>query len=723
MTRRSGAVLHDAVADAALARDGFAVIPFLDAGEVELLRAAYWSSAPAESTGMVIDFMLRDRAGMRRTRELVEPIFERHAAALVDQRLVLATFVVKHPGGAESSMFLHDDRTYVDERVHRSSTFWIPLVDVGPGTGNGALEVVPGSQRLPTGMAGSLTPDLIRPYESHLRSRLQTVEVAAGSALVYDSRVLHASAANESDAPREALVLAVAPVGAPLLHAVASGRRRRRVHRIDEQFFIDHHVRDAEVHIGPDYPVVAEFDDDRELTPAQVAEVLGGPEPLPEVVLPGDLDDGRPAALRAAFDGSPVRPPGGDVLDLVVRAAELPGDGSVQLGLEVLAGSAATASVRRRFRPVEGAALRAIEARAEPPRTAVDADLLVLDPGARVRLSVPSAHRWSHHITVAECPIIASGGLAGDRATNFRLDARVTLPPAQATTLWNDGPGPLALVVSRSPRVLVERRSLLGRGRRRQDGPGSDRSSVPAVVRERARRFAEQRAERGLSMLLRADERLVNRYAPAVDAPLDDRAPAWSAALRDNWAVIREELDQLVAAGVELPETEELGGADQGAEGQWTTYVMSWYGEWLDATCRRCPRTTELLRSVPDVQVAGFTVLGPRTRIPRHQGPAKSYRWQLGVRIPGPPGACGLKIGDEVVPWADGVTLAFDDRTPHEAWNDSDEVRYVLFVQVPWPLSGWPGWLHGVAHRVFGTATRRIPRRAAELDALLNPAA
>ncbi len=723
MIHRNGAVLHDADADAALERDGFAVIPFLDQGEIDFLRSAYWSSAPAESTGMVIDFMLRDRAGMRRTRELVDPIFERHADALVDQRLVLATFVVKHPGGAESSMFLHDDRSYVDEREHRSSTLWIPLVDVGPTTGNGPLEVVPGSQRLPTGMAGSLTPDLIRPYDSHLRSRLQTVEVAAGSALVYDSRVLHASAANVSDAPREALVLAVAPVGAPLLHVVATGRRHRRVHRIDEQFFIDHHVRDAEVHIGPEYPVVAEFDDDRELTPAQVAAVLGGSEPSPEVVLPGELDDGRPAADRAAFDGSPVRPPVGDVLDLEVAAAELHGGGSLQLRLEVLAGSAAAPAVRRRFRPVEGAALRAVEGRAELPRSAVDADLLVLDPGARVRLDVPSARRWSHHLTVAECPIVASGALAGDRATNFRLDARVTLPPGQATTLWNDGPGPLAVVVSRSPTVLVELRSRLGRLRHRRDRPRRERRNVTMSVRERARSFAEQRAERALTMLLRADERLVNRFAPAVDAPLDDRAPAWSASLRDNWAVIREELDQLVAAGVELPETEELVGYDQGADGRWTTYVMSWYGDWLEATCRRCPRTAQLLRSIPDVQVAGFTVLGPRTRIPRHQGPAKSYRWQLGVRIPGPPGACGLKIGDEVVPWADGVTLAFDDRTPHEAWNDSDEVRYVLFVQVPWPLGGWPGRLHGVAHRVFGAATRRIPRRAAELDALLNPGA
>ena len=73
-------------------------------------------------------------------------------------------------------------------------------------------------------------------------------------------------------------------------------------------------------------------------------------------------------------------------------------------------------------------------------------------------------------------------------------------------------------------------------------------------------------------------------------------------------------------------------------------------------------------------------------------------------------------MGDEVVTWADGRSLAFDDRTPHEAWNDSDEVRYVLFVQVAWPLPGIAGRLHVLAGRAFGAANSRIARRAERFD-------
>jgi aspartyl/asparaginyl beta-hydroxylase (cupin superfamily) len=73
-----------------------------------------------------------------------------------------------------------------------------------------------------------------------------------------------------------------------------------------------------------------------------------------------------------------------------------------------------------------------------------------------------------------------------------------------------------------------------------------------------------------------------------------------------------------------------------------------------------------------------------------------------------------------VIVWEDGKSLAFDDGTEHEAWNDSDEDRYVLFVQTRWPLSGPARHVHRVTHRVLGLPARAINRRAAELDVALN---
>jgi hypothetical protein len=444
--------------DDRLREQGYVVIPFLGPAEVHALRDFYWQSAPEDDSGMVFDYMLRDRAVMHRTRNVVEPVFDaRSTTHLVDQRLVLATFVVKHPGGPESTMYLHDDRSYVDERRHRTCTLWIPLVDTGPDHDNGGLQILPKSQMLPTGMSGSLTPDLIRPYEAHLRSMLVDVEVPAGHALVYDTRVLHASPENRSDRPREALVLAVGPRGAPLIHVVATGRRHRRVHAIDERFFLDHHVRDVEVAIGSEFPVVAEFDDHHELRPEDVGDALGCPVPARQVVLPGDLHDGTDVAELTEIPSHPILlSHGTSTDDLLVAAADVDasaGTASPVAAFAVTVGTAAVSPVRRRFRTSTDAVTADIVVRAPIPRTASDADVVVLDPGARMSLAPPAGGTWSHHLTVAECPRVSAGARAGGAAAILEPARRFELD--RPTTLWNDGPGPLAAVVSRSPTILV----------------------------------------------------------------------------------------------------------------------------------------------------------------------------------------------------------------------------------------------------------------------------
>ncbi len=83
-------------------------------------------------------------------------------------------------------------------------------------------------------------------------------------------------------------------------------------------------------------------------------------------------------------------------------------------------------------------------------------------------------------------------------------------------------------------------------------------------------------------------------------------------------------------------------------------------------------------------------------------------------------GSGRMKIDDEIIVWEDGKVLAFDDACEHEAWNDSDEARYVFFVQTRWPLPGWEGVVHTGIHKVLSLAARSVPAKATELDLALN---
>jgi beta-hydroxylase len=228
-------------------------------------------------------------------------------------------------------------------------------------------------------------------------------------------------------------------------------------------------------------------------------------------------------------------------------------------------------------------------------------------------------------------------------------------------------------------------------------------------------------ASAAVEAVLRVDQRLLERRHPRVDAPLDPATQPWITPLEAGFEDIRAELDELLAAGVRFPETSEIVGRDQGNEGRWSTYMLCAYGTWLAGNGARVPRTTELVRQVPGVQIAGFAVLHGGTHLPRHRGPSKALRYHLGIRVPGPPGACRITVGDRTHEWADGRSLLFDDSVEHEAWNDTDEDRYVLFVERPWGASGLTGVVDRAAQGLLRLAARDVPGRAVELDLALNP--
>jgi beta-hydroxylase len=58
-----------------------------------------------------------------------------------------------------------------------------------------------------------------------------------------------------------------------------------------------------------------------------------------------------------------------------------------------------------------------------------------------------------------------------------------------------------------------------------------------------------------------------------------------------------------------------------------------------------------------------------------------------------------------VANWCEGRSLVFDDVFEHEAWNDSDEIRVVLFVDFERPLP--PVW--AAVNRALIAVVQRSP--------------
>lgn len=281
---------RDPSREALYRRQGFVILPFLTAAEVGEVLSTYWADIADESdTAMAIDFDRTDRGVMERSRRIIEPLVaDRVASLFADHRVVFSTFVVKHPGPG-SNMALHEDRSWVDERRHRSGTMWIPLVDVGPDLPNGGLEIVPKSHGLARYWSGSGTPNLMRPYEAWLNQHLIPLTIPAGSAVYYDSRTLHASPPNTSDGPRVAMSLGVVPHDADLLHVVATGTSRRTLYSVDEDFYILFGPWVAKEAMPEGYAVIEEVDESDTIQPGTVTAVIGDACPPPMPVVPVDV--------------------------------------------------------------------------------------------------------------------------------------------------------------------------------------------------------------------------------------------------------------------------------------------------------------------------------------------------------------------------------------------------------------------------------------------------
>lgn len=127
-------------------------------------------------------------------------------------RMYLASFVVKKAGGKRGNLPMHADPSVVNHGEDIGINVWVPLCDVDEQ--NGCLHVVEYSPRF--GHIAAVPPLNPSPYDG-VRKELEAnyltpVPMKAGTAFVFDTRVLHATEPNKMESDRVALFINMTPV-------------------------------------------------------------------------------------------------------------------------------------------------------------------------------------------------------------------------------------------------------------------------------------------------------------------------------------------------------------------------------------------------------------------------------------------------------------------------------------------------------------------------------
>ena len=159
------------------------------------------------------------------------------------------------------------------------------------------------------------------------------------------------------------------------------------------------------------------------------------------------------------------------------------------------------------------------------------------------------------------------------------------------------------------------------------------------------------------------------------------------APLAENWQTIRREAQQLLDSGrIRSATTYNDLGFNSFFKTGWKRFYVKWYDEPLPSAKSLCPRTVELVESIPGINAAMFALLPPRTKLGAHRDPfAGSLRYHLGLVTPNSD-LCRIVVDGEPYVWRDGEPVMFDETFIHIAENRSDVTRIILFCDIERPL-------------------------------------
>jgi len=99
------------------------------------------------------------------------------------------------------------------------------------------------------------------------------------------------------------------------------------------------------------------------------------------------------------------------------------------------------------------------------------------------------------------------------------------------------------------------------------------------------------------------------------------------------------------------------------------------------------PFLVKLLKGLPEVTTCAISVLQEGVRIPIHTGYYKGImRYMMPIIVPKDRENVFLCVNEKKYNWTEGEGVLWDDNFPHKVYNNTNEIRVVIFMDVIRPL-------------------------------------
>jgi beta-hydroxylase len=157
--------------------------------------------------------------------------------------------------------------------------------------------------------------------------------------------------------------------------------------------------------------------------------------------------------------------------------------------------------------------------------------------------------------------------------------------------------------------------------------------------------------------------------------------------LSENWETIRDEAVRLFDEGfIRAAAKNNDWGFYSFFKSGWKRFYLKWYDDFLPSARTLCPKTVELLNSIPSVHGAMFAMLPPGGKLGAHRDPyAGSLRYHLGLATPNAESCSIVRRRQDVSLARRRSGRVRRDVHPHRGEPPS-ETRLILFCDIDRPL-------------------------------------
>lgn len=156
----------------------------------------------------------------------------------------------------------------------------------------------------------------------------------------------------------------------------------------------------------------------------------------------------------------------------------------------------------------------------------------------------------------------------------------------------------------------------------------------------------------------------------------------WKKLIEDNYTIILGEFQQIISKSHKniIPYFNQTLATTPNS---WTIFPLMRWGKKYPANCIECPNTVKILDNIPGVTSVTFSILKPQTRIKPHFGDSNvMYRCHFTLKCTGNLPEIGMRVGLQNIGWENGKLIAFCDAHNHEVWNNTNDERWVLIIDI-----------------------------------------